>query len=75
MLKPLTTGDVARLCQVSQATVLNWIRDRGLTAYTTPGGHYRVQLTDLQAFAARYGLPIDWTPIGFKPEPVKDDHR
>ena len=58
--RPLTTGDVARICQVSQATILNWIRDRGLMAYTTPGGHYRIQLDDLQAFAARYNMPLQW---------------
>ena len=59
MEKPLTTGEVAHICQVSQATVLNWIRDRGLNAYTTPGGHYRVRPSDLQSFAARYHMPID----------------
>ena len=59
MEKPLTTGEIARICQVSQATVLNWIRDRGLSAYTTPGGHYRVMPSDLQSFAARYRMPID----------------
>ena len=62
MDKPLTTGEIARICQVSQATVLNWIRDRGLTAFTTPGGHYRVLPADLQAFATRYSMPIDWSP-------------
>ncbi len=62
MDKPLTTGEIARICQVSQATVLNWIRDRGLTAFTTPGGHYRVLPADLQAFAARYQMPIDLAP-------------
>ena len=59
MEKPLTTGEIARICQVSQATVLNWIRDRGLVAYTTPGGHYRVLPADLQEFAARYRMPIE----------------
>ena len=59
MEKPLTTGEVARICQVSQATVLNWIRDRGLGAYATPGGHYRVPPSELREFAARYQLPID----------------
>lgn len=58
--RPLTTGDVARICQVSQATILNWIRDRGLMAYTTPGGHYRIQRDDLQEFAARYNMPLQW---------------
>ena len=59
MDKPLTTGEIARICHVSQATVLNWIRDRGLKAYATPGGHYRVVPSDLQSFAARYRMPID----------------
>jgi excisionase family DNA binding protein len=70
MLKPLTTGDIARACQVSQATVINWIRDRGLHAYTTPGGHFRVQVNDLQSFAAQYRMPIDWQAIGL---PVDQD--
>jgi len=59
MEKPLTTGEIARICQVSQATVLNWIRDRGLNAYATPGGHYRVFPSELREFAARYQMPID----------------
>ncbi len=59
MEKPLTTGDVARICQVSQATVLNWIRDRGLVAFTTPGGHYRIFPADLQEFAGRYQMPLE----------------
>jgi two-component system, OmpR family, response regulator VicR len=63
MEKPLTTGEIARICQVSQATVLNWIRDRGLVAYTTPGGHYRVLPADLQEFATRYRMPIEM-PMG-----------
>jgi excisionase family DNA binding protein len=62
MDKPLTTGEIARICQVSQATVLNWIRDRGLVAFTTPGGHYRVLPADLQEFAARYRMPFDSAP-------------
>lgn len=58
--KPLTTGETARICQVSQATILNWIRQRGLNAYTTAGGHYRVRAADLQDFAARHGMQLDW---------------
>ena len=68
MPKSLTTGDVARACQVSQATVVNWIRGRGLPAYTTPGGHYRIQATDLNQFAAHYRMPIDWLLIGVQPD-------
>lgn len=61
MKKPLTTGDIARSCQVSQVTVLNWIRDRGRSAFTTPSGHYRVRPADLQEFAARYRMLIELT--------------
>jgi excisionase family DNA binding protein len=68
MDKPFTTGEIARICQVSQATVLNWIRDRGLTAFTTAGGHYRVLPTDLQEFAARYRMPIELPLSGSNPE-------
>ena len=68
MTKALTTGDVARACQVSQATVVNWIRSRGLPAYTTPGGHYRIQAADLDHFAAQYRMPIDWQTIGVLPD-------
>ncbi len=58
--RSLTTGEAARVCQVSQATILNWIRVRGLSAHTTAGGHYRVRPTDLQDFAVRYGMQLDW---------------
>ncbi len=68
MTKSLTTGDVARACQVSQATVVNWIHGRGLPAYTTPGGHYRIQAVDLHQFAAQYHMPIDWQTIGVQPD-------
>jgi excisionase family DNA binding protein len=64
MEKPLTTGEIARICQVSQATVLNWIRDRGLRAYATPGGHYRVLPSQLREFAARYQMPIELPGAG-----------
>lgn len=72
MLKFLTTGEVARACQVSQATVLNWIRSRGLKAHMTPGGHFRIQATDLDMFAARYRMPVDWSMVGLTPD--KEDH-
>jgi len=57
--KPLTTGDVARYCHVSQFTVSKWIRQGKLSAYVTPGGHYRITLDKFRAFLNRYGMPID----------------
>jgi excisionase family DNA binding protein len=55
---PLTTGQAARYCHVSQATIVNWIKDGKLEAYTTPGGHYRIPQSDLVSFLELYKMPI-----------------
>lgn len=57
--RPLTTSDVARYCHVSRFTVSKWIRKGKLEAYQTPGGHYRVPLSDFRAFLKRYKMPIE----------------
>lgn len=54
----LTTGDVARYCQVSSVTVFRWVRNGKLKAYTTPGGHYRIRKGDFHAFLKESGMPI-----------------
>jgi two-component system response regulator VicR len=54
----LTTGDVARYCQVSPVTVFRWVRNGKLKAYTTPGGHYRVLKGDFHNFLKKSGMPI-----------------
>ena len=54
----LTTGEVAKYCQVTPMTVLNWINSDQLKAYQTPGGHYRVQHDDFKDFLKRHGMPI-----------------
>jgi excisionase family DNA binding protein len=57
--RPFTTGQAAEYCHVSQATIINWIKDGKLSGYTTPGGHYRIPRPDLIAFLRDYGMPID----------------
>jgi len=58
-MKPvLTTGDVARYCHVTSTTVSRWIKRGHLTAYTTPGGHHRILLSDFTAFLERNRIPI-----------------
>ena len=57
--RPLTTGQVAEYCQVSQATILNWIKKGKLEAYATPGGHFRILLADLLSLLEAYGMPVD----------------
>ena len=56
---PLTTGQAARYCHVSQATIINWIKKGKLRAYATPGGHYRILLPDFLSFLEMYHMPVD----------------
>lgn len=55
----LTTGEVAKYCQVSPVTVFRWIKENKLAAHSTPGGHYRVKATDLLAFLTEHAIPVD----------------
>lgn len=53
-----TTGDIARLCQVTKRTVITWIDSGKLKAYRIPGGrHRRVTAADLAEFMKGHGLP------------------
>jgi len=56
--KPLNVGLVAKICQVSKKTVLNWIYRDAMKAFTTYGGHYRVWPGDLKEFILRAGLDV-----------------
>jgi excisionase family DNA binding protein len=56
--KPLSVGLVADICRVSKKTVLNWIYDGGLKAFTTYGGHYRVWPANLKRFLDTTGMDI-----------------
>ena len=53
----VSTGRAAELCQVTPRALNNWIREGKLRAYTTPGGHYRIRLLDLEEFLHRHGMP------------------
>lgn len=56
--KSLSTGDIARHCQVTPATVVNWIKAKKLEVYTTPGGQYRMEVADFVRFLEANHLPI-----------------
>ncbi len=58
----LSTGQAARLCAVTPDTVLKWIRSGKLPAQRTPGGHHRVDVSDLR----RILEPV--TPGGERPQ-------
>jgi excisionase family DNA binding protein len=57
--KPLTTGQIAAYCHVSHVTVLKWIKEGRLKAYTIPSGHYRIQKQDFHDFLVQHKMPID----------------
>lgn len=46
--KLLSTGEAAKLCAVKPDTVLKWIKRGRLEAVRTAGGHYRIQLSDIE---------------------------
>jgi two-component system OmpR family response regulator len=60
--KPLSVGQVAEICRVSKKTVLNWIYDGALKAFTTYGGHYRVWPANVRKFldSTRMDIPFDF---------------
>jgi two-component system, OmpR family, response regulator VicR len=53
-----TTHQVAKECNVHHTTVINWINETKLKAYTTPGGHRRVGEEDLIKFMNKYQIPV-----------------
>jgi excisionase family DNA binding protein len=57
--KPLTTGQIAAYCHVSHVTVLKWIKEGRLRAYTIPSGHYRIEKQDFHEFLVQHKMPVD----------------
>jgi len=51
-----TTGEIARMLDLSPATIFRAIEGNKLPASTTPGGHYRVAREDLRRFLDARGL-------------------
>jgi excisionase family DNA binding protein len=56
--RTFTTHDIAKFCDVYPSSVLNWISDGRLKAYSTPGGHYRVVREDLIDFLEKFHIPL-----------------
>ena len=52
-----TTHDISRLIQVNHRSVINWIEQKRLPSYRTPGGHRRVRRDDLLAFLRKHQIP------------------
>ncbi|HNQ78075.1 MAG TPA: helix-turn-helix domain-containing protein [Acidobacteriota bacterium] len=66
MKKVLTTFDAARLIGVSPYTIRLWIIKGILPAYSTPGGHRRIKLEELDDFLKKNRMPIPEKIFGGK---------
>ena len=55
----LTTGDVARECGVTPASVKKWIGQEKLHALRTPGRHFRISVEEFERFRAAYRFPAE----------------
>ncbi|MDP8233933.1 MAG: response regulator [Candidatus Saelkia tenebricola] len=53
-----STYQVAKLCNVHHTTVIKWVNEGILKAYTTPGGHRRIKKEDLLEFIIQHQMPI-----------------
>ena len=57
-IKFLGTLRIARMCQVTPATVAHWIDQGYLKGHRTPTGHRRVDAEDLVAFLRGHQMPV-----------------
>lgn len=53
----LTTTQAARRAHVSPSTLLRAVQTKKLKAFSTPGGHFRVDPASLEAFLQSSGMP------------------
>ncbi len=53
-----TTFEISQICEVNPTTVQNWVKEKKLKAYSTPGGHRRIRREDLAEFMREFGLPV-----------------
>ena len=66
MEKVYTTFQIAELCGVQPTTIIQWVKQKRMKAYVTPGGHRRVRESDLLKFLKHYGFPIPEELMGRK---------
>ena len=53
-----TTHEVSKFCDVYPTTVINWVKEGLLSAYSTPGGHRRIRRDDLLKLMKKNNMPI-----------------
>ncbi|MFC1587208.1 response regulator [Planctomycetota bacterium] len=54
-----TTGEIAKICDVSANGVIKWIKAGKLKAFKTPGGQRRIREEDVVEFVGKFNYPVD----------------
>jgi excisionase family DNA binding protein len=71
-----TTFEISQICEVNPTTVQNWVKEKKLKAFVTPGGHRRIRRDDLLSFLQEFKMPI---PEELAPKPplimIVDDEK
>ena len=58
-MKTLTTGDIAKMCDVNLRTVIRWIDRGALKGFKLPGrGNNRVRIEDFLVFLKEHDMPV-----------------
>jgi excisionase family DNA binding protein len=61
----LTTGDVAKICNVAPRTVSKWFDSGQLKGYRIPGSKdRRIPLNELLRFMKQHNMPVPAIPVG-----------
>jgi excisionase family DNA binding protein len=70
----LTTGEVAKICNVAPRTVSKWFDSGQLTGYRIPGSKdRRIPLNQLIKFMKQHGMPLDGLMTGGTRVLIVDD--
>jgi excisionase family DNA binding protein len=57
----LTTGRIAKICRISQQSVIRIAESGELKFYRVPGStHRRFMVKDVRSFMERHQIPIEW---------------
>lgn len=56
--KSYTTHQISKFCDVYPTTVIKWIKEGMLPAFTTPGGHRRIKKEDILKLMKKNNMPI-----------------
>ncbi|MFH1620201.1 MAG: response regulator [bacterium] len=73
--REFTTFEVGKICNVSHTSVINWVTKKKLKAHFTPGGHRRINLSELLKFLKQHRIEIPTDLIRQPSVLIADDEQ